>query len=395
MDYDAIGFDLDNCLCRYHISELFKLEYNLLSNFIEKQNNHPTDSLNKPYEDGVDFILKGLFLDVKRGNVLKIGADGQILQGTHGTRPLSAQEIGKVYANSHWSLSDKYVTDPLCTLATERQVVTDYFDLPVALVFARIVDDLDKLGPQETYDIYPEILACLCNIYDHEQLFSNKGDFYKALKKEPERYIIPSDPKLFNWLKSLKEAGKKMFLITGANYDFALYITNYCLGPKWNELFDFVVYQAKKPSFWHSNRPYKTVKNIIISNEEVQLNEEYFEGNYKVLYSLLQKEMQISSPKVVYVGDSIIQDVYAPNFYSGLDTVAIVEELEAEGAYGFSQTSCDNAKSIKSNVWGSFFKHNNVDTIWKKFITQHSVMATPSINLFLEHPIEYKYKMSM
>lgn len=395
MDYDAVGFDLDNCLCRYHVSELFKLEYNLLSNFIANQNNHPTESLKKPYEQGEDFILKGLFLDVKKGNVLKIGADGKILQASHGTRKMSTQEIGKTYENFHWSLTDKYVNDPLSTLGGERQVVTDYFDLPVALVFARIVDDLDKLGPQETYDIYPEILACLHNIYDHEQFIINRGGFYTALKKEPEKYIIPSNDNLINWLKSLKNAGKTVFLITGANFDFGTYITNACLGPNWKELFDFVVYHARKPAFWHSNRPYKSTEDKIIPNEDVKFGGEYFEGNYKLFYSLLQKETNLSNPKVVYVGDSIIQDVYAPNYYCDVDTVAIVEELESEGVYGFPQVNCDNAKSIKSTTWGSFFEHNNVDTIWKKFIVQHSVMSTPSVNLLLEHPIEYKYKVSL
>lgn len=398
-NYDVIGFDLDNCLCRYHPSELFKLEYDLLSNFIEKQNNHPTESLKKPYDLHKDFILKGLFLDVKKGNVLKIAADGTILQASHGTKQMSPQEIHQIYNDNHWMLTDKYIADPLSVWAGEGsheiQVVIDYFDLPVALVFARIVDDLDKITIKESYDHYPEILDCIRNIYDHEQLFKNRGGFYTALKKEPAKYLYPRDEKLFDWLKSMKESGKKLYLLSGANYDYGTYISEVTLGENWKELFDLVIFEAKKPWFWNSNRNFKTVDGNIISNKDIKMNEIYLEGNYEGLQALFQKETNIINPKVLYVGDSIIQDVFAPNFYCNIDTVAVVEELEAEGTYGFPQVNTDDGKSIRSNVWGSFFKYNNFDTIWKKYIMQHSIMVTPSIQLMTEHPIEYTYKITL
>lgn len=79
-DYDVIGFDLDNCLCRYNLRELYNLEYDLLSTYIINRNTLPQEFLQIPYEEGQDFVIKGLILDLNRGNVLRISADGTIIQ---------------------------------------------------------------------------------------------------------------------------------------------------------------------------------------------------------------------------------------------------------------------------------------------------------------------------
>lgn len=323
------------------------------------------------------------------------------LQASHGTQPLSSRELLLNYPGAHWSLTDKYAHDPLSVWlgkpATQIQALTDYFDLPVALVYARIIDNIDKtLGKKsDNYNIFPEILNALHDMYDYEQFETRKGGFYSSLQDYPDKYIFQNENYVINWLENFKKAGKLLFLLTGSNVDCASFTAENSIGPKWKQLFDIKVYKARKPGFWSLNRSFKKQENGQLSTvNNLRLGEEYYEGNYDELKNFFCNVTGKSDPKVVYIGDSIIQDVYAPHRYCALDTVAVVEELAAEGVFGFKSTEEDYAKLLNSKYWGSFFMHtktDNSDTLWKNLIMKHSKFWAPSINVLAEKPIDYKF----
>ena len=105
-------------------------------------------SLKRPLAEDVDFLHKGLVMDVDRGNFVKLSAKGDVLRASHGTRPMTAAEITANYGphRSNESLK-RLAADPI--EATEGQLnrkyrpFKDYFDIPAALMSARIVDFLD------------------------------------------------------------------------------------------------------------------------------------------------------------------------------------------------------------------------------------------------------------
>ena len=78
-DYDCIGFDLDHTLCRYHVDNLFKLVYKLLSEYLVEKKGYDPDICKNPLENDIHLIAKGLTLDCERGNILRISSDGYIL----------------------------------------------------------------------------------------------------------------------------------------------------------------------------------------------------------------------------------------------------------------------------------------------------------------------------
>lgn len=98
-DYDCLGFDLDNTLCRYKIGAMVKLEYDALAKFLVEKRGYDPKYLYKPMEENVDFMLKGLILDVEKGNILRIDSEGRILHGTHGTAELNKEELREYYGN--------------------------------------------------------------------------------------------------------------------------------------------------------------------------------------------------------------------------------------------------------------------------------------------------------
>ncbi len=126
--------------------------------------------------EDLDFLLKGLVLDVERGNFLKVSSCGEILRASHGTKPLSREETAKCYGPTRtddWLR--RLAEDPMID-TTESHLFhrkfrpfKDYFDLPAALVSARIVDLLDygnNNKPLDKYSFWRDVLCGLVHMFD-------------------------------------------------------------------------------------------------------------------------------------------------------------------------------------------------------------------------------------
>ena len=50
--------------------------------------------------------------------------------------------------------------------------------------------------------------------------------------------------------------GKFLYVITGSHYDFASHVASYAIGEDWKDLFDIVIFFARKPSFFVEKRPF-------------------------------------------------------------------------------------------------------------------------------------------
>lgn len=113
-DYDCIGFDLDNTLLRYKLTEMVELEYRVLANFLITSKGYASKYLERPMVDNIDFLQKGLIIDFARGNILKIAYDGYICHACHGTKKLSDEEIVKIYGNDrNWQVTSDFCKDLL------------------------------------------------------------------------------------------------------------------------------------------------------------------------------------------------------------------------------------------------------------------------------------------
>lgn len=174
-DYDVIGFDLDNTLLRYKVSAMVQLEYDCLAQYLVNVKGYSPKHLLKPLKDDLDFLQKGLILDLARGNVLKLSATGFIRKAAHGTRFMEDDEIRAVYGEERkWDLLVDYMDDMLLTwngpLATSMRSLLDYFDMPASLVFARCVDtyDEEKGRGSGDYGHWKDILEGIHSLYSPE-----------------------------------------------------------------------------------------------------------------------------------------------------------------------------------------------------------------------------------
>lgn len=395
-NYDCIGMDLDNTVVKYKVAEMIKLEYEVLAEFLIAKG-YSKENLSRPIEEDYDFMQKGLILDFARGNLLRTCPSGEIQIACHGTKVMTKTEIVEIYGeHSRWEVTDEYCQDMLVawngTLAEQIRTCLDYFDMPAALAFARIVDSIDKEkgGRQREYKIWPDILEGLIAMYTRDFFDTNESKYFIGLKADPPKFVYKADESVLKWLKELK-AKKTTFLVTGSHIDFANFTATTALGANWREYFDFIICFAKKPGFFTQKRQFMQLDGIketepLAEGAPLEKGVIYTQGNFKDLKSNIAALCKKDDPKIVYIGDNLIQDVYTPNKSWKSDTVAIVEEMLAEGP----DYDADYA-ILRSKLWGSYFHTEGDDTLWEKIIRRHSKICVPGIDELAKHPVDHNY----
>lgn len=407
-DYDCIGFDLDNTVCRYKIGEIMRLEYNLIADYMVNRYGYEPELL-LPIDDDMDFLQKGLIMDIKRGNFMKCSDEGKILRATHGTRPMTRQEIVDTYGpEKTWEPVLEFMRTlcdhPVNGTPPVLRSFKDYFDLPAAVACARAIDAQDSSieGPLEEYDIWPDVHVAMCNMYRREHFRNDLGGFFPEIKANPGKYIYEASEKMKRWLRSINDH-TFTFLISGSSIDYASMIAHYVLGPDWRDYFDMIICTAKKPGFFTGDRPFRELEGADDGEEvpahKLHIDETYSGGNWSDLLSLVKRESGIENPHCLYVGDHLAQDVVAPSL-RGIDTVAIIEELAAEGMSGDSMDH-DAGSDLMSMYWGSFFTTegdnkvlgiDRINTLYGSLPLKHSRLAIPNIESVARYPIKHQYE---
>lgn len=399
MDYDIIGFDLDGTLLRYNLQEMTKLICSVLKDFLVQQKGYSPALLEVPFD--MDFLQKGLILDGPRGNVLKLSNEAIILRASHGTRLLTDTEIEATYGpERRWEVTNAFYNDPLSTwngpASQQMRALLDYFDMPTALVYAQAVDIVDKQKgahyAPSNYKVWEDLLDGLMHIYSRDNFANDKSLYFKAMRAAPKRYILPSSDKLLGWLQELRRSGKKTFLLTGSNIDFANLTATTALGKDWRDQFDFVVTYAKKPGFFTMQRPFlmvdseaqREVPDSELSHQaELEAGEIYSQGNWQQLRTTLAKLIgkEAREARALYFGDNIIQDIYTPVKYGDFDTVAIAEELflTEQKDYPFNSV-------LSSKFWDSYFTIGNTPTLWSGFIANYAQICVSSMEQMAQMP---------
>lgn len=218
------------------------------------------------------------------------------------------------------------------------------------------------------------------------------------MKNDPGRYIHRSSETVKKWLIELRKH-KTVFLLTGSHVDFASFTASFAFGDDWRELFDVVVCYAKKPGFFIKERPFLRSKGTLETEDSVDLNnlklgDIYTQGNWNGLIQCLAAKSKAINPKVLYIGDNLLQDIYSPNEYCKADTIAIAEEMLAEGLDDDSKAKHTDQQLLCSSLWGTYFLSTNDEpTIWLEIVRKHAKLCIPDLDCIAKHPIDHEFKI--
>ncbi|XP_053119431.1 5'-nucleotidase domain-containing protein 1 [Hemicordylus capensis] len=414
-DCEVIGFDLDHTLCRYNLVESARLIYESFAQYMVTQKGYDKELLNVS-PDSWDFCCKGLVLDMEDGNFLKLAEDGTVLRASHGTKHMTSEEILATYGRRQWRHFK--TMSGMVSRSAKYYVYDNYFDLPGALLCARIVDGFNQNSPKRKYDFWKDIIAAIQYNYKTSAFKENCGTYFPEVKCNPGKYIQCCPESVKKWLRRLKDSGKILLLITSSHSDYCRLLCEHILGNDFAELFDIVITNALKPGFFSqtpNQRPFRTLENDEEQEALLSLDKPgwYSQGNSTHLYELLKKMTGKLEPKIVYFGDSMHSDIFSAHHYSNWETILILEELSADHVMLPTETESEplekkgkyeghhpKALHSRSKQWGSFF----VDTIsgaedsetlvntWScKCVSTYSTITIPSIEALADLPLNYRF----
>ncbi|QED30182.1 HAD-IG family 5'-nucleotidase [Microvenator marinus] len=316
---EALGFDMDYTLARYHQNALDEASVRLTLERLVSERAYPERLLG--IEPKPDFAIRGLIIDTWKGRVLKLDAHRHVGKGYEGLKELSKDEL-KAYRDETIRLND----------ASRFALIDTLFALPEAYLYAAIIEELSKdrkLGREDFEKLYKDIRFCI-------DLAHRDGSIKTEIMADLEKFIHGRDVELAQTLHRYRSAGKKLFVLTNSFAVYSDHVMRHLLDgvlpeyPTWQSYFDVIITGAHKPSFFTDQAPFLiTDTRGTVHGEEKQRFEKgviYQGGNLQDFERLFG----YGGERVVYVGDHIYGDIVRSKKSSAWRTMMIVEELEDE-----------------------------------------------------------------
>jgi 5'-nucleotidase len=331
---EAVGFDMDYTLIHYRTEEWEGRAFDHAKERIGKLG-WPVDSLVFTPQA----ITQGIVVDRKLGNVVKANRFGFVKRATHGSRVLDFEEQRTVYSRV------------LVDLAEPRwQFMNTLFSLSEASLFAGLVDVVDRgMGP--TGASYEDAYAVVRTSLDAAHV---EGALKAEIVREPERFV-ELDEELPLALRDLRQAGKKLLVITNSEWEYTRDIMSYTFDRfvpgGWRSLFDLVIVGARKPEFFMGSAPiFEIVDERGLLRPNVGPLKEggvYLGGNAR----LVEKKLECPGERILYVGDHIFSDVNVTKnllrWRTALIVRALEDEIAAQGAFKEKQRTLDGLMAEK------------------------------------------------
>ncbi|XP_011649621.1 5'-nucleotidase domain-containing protein 4 isoform X2 [Cucumis sativus] len=344
----AVGFDMDYTLAQYKPETFESLAYEGTIRKLVYDLGYSEELLNWSFD--WKYMVRGLVLDKRRGNILKMDRHKYVKVAYHGFKELSKDDKVDTYGNT--LVRDSF-DEP------DYALIDTLFSLAEAYLFAQLVDFKDNNPDKVPEDIdyarmYKDVRAAV-------DLCHRDGTLKQMVAKDPERYINV-DTTILPMLKMLRDSGRSTFLVTNSLWDYTNVVMNFLCNSStpdgdqkcnfdWLQYFDVVITGSAKPGFFHDDNranlfeveaksgmllntdngspmPQVGMASIALSPTKLSKSCRVFQGgNVRHLHKLLSIE---SSSQVLYVGDHIYGDILRSKKALGWRTMLVVPELERE-----------------------------------------------------------------
>ncbi len=315
-----IGLDMDHTLVRYK-SEAFEAlaHRSMLGKLVKK--GYPVSILNLPFN--WDLAIRGLVIDKKQGNLLKVSRHGGIRASHHGTRVIDFPTQQKLYKSIYIDLSDPVSYSSIDTA----------FSVSVATLFAQLVDFKDAQAASEGGDVpdYNSIAADVLQALDESH---RDGTLKNEVARNLDAYII-KDPAVVAGMVRFLKHDKKFFIVTNSDYQYTKLLLDYAINPylkdgrTWVDLFEYVVTLAQKPRFFYDNLRFLKVNpsDGSMTNIDEKLKRGIYQGGGAEKFAT---DLEAEGDDILYIGDHIYGDILRLKKDCNWRTALVVEELHAE-----------------------------------------------------------------
>jgi len=312
---EAIGYDMDYTLVHYEMSEWEARAFEFTRKNLAKSGWPVEDLTFEP-----ERVMRGLVVDLERGNIVKANGFGYIKQAAHGTEMLDFGDVRDAYSRT------------LVDLAEDRWVfINTLFSISAAWMYLQLVDRLDR-GELEAAIGYDGLWRRVQQALDTAHL---EGVLKGEIMSDPDRYVR-LDPEMPRALLDQREAGNRLMLITNSGWEYTRFMMSYVIdrylpeGLTWRDLFEIKVVSAQKPDFFLTDKPIFRLANEegLVRPIAGPISEEgiYLGGNA----SLIEDYLGLSGDRILFVGDHIFSDVNVTKNVLRWRTALVMRELEGE-----------------------------------------------------------------
>lgn len=312
-----IGLDMDHTLIRYRTKNFESLVYRLV---VEKliQNKHYPKALQSfvfTFEDAI----RGLIIDSKNGNILKLSRYGAIRYSYHGTHLIDFSEQKKFYRSTYVDLKDP-----------NYMAIDTSFSIAFCVLFGQLVDYKDA-NPGANLPSYAILAKDVLSMVD---LVHADGSLKKIIADNLEHYVL-KDKAVVDGLKRYLHYGKKVFILTNSEFFYTKLLLDYAINPfldegeSWANLFEYVITLASKPRFFYDNPKFLTIdpKDGSMTNTQGGILPGIYQGGCALKFT---DDLKISGDEILYIGDHIYGDILRLKKDCNWRTALVVEELGEE-----------------------------------------------------------------
>lgn len=312
----AIGYDMDYTLVHYRVEEWERRAYEHTRARLEALGWPVSHLVFDPAS-----VIRGLTIDLELGNLVKPTRFGYVIKAAHGTTHLAFDELRRAYEGE------------LVDLREPRFVfLNTLFSLSEAALYAQLVDLLDD-GSVPRGIGYADLYATVRSTLDEAHM---EGRLKDEILADPGRFVV-ADPEAPIALLDQHHAGKRLLLITNAEWEYTQRMMAYAFDPHlpagvtWRDLFDTVIAMARKPGFFSEGTPfYKVVDEglglLRPHVGEIQQGAVYVGGSAPAL----EEHLGIQGGEILYVGDHLYADVSVSKALLRWRTALVLREMEDE-----------------------------------------------------------------
>jgi len=309
----AIGFDMDHTLIQYNKYEYEKATHQVILQKLVQEKNYSDILLNLAF----DFkkVIRGLVVDTKKGNLLKISRYRSIRSLYHGETQIDYNSRRKVYPSDYVDIGKEHLV-----------LAESHYSAGSTLAFMQIIE------LKKTHKNLPSYEEIFNDIKKVQSAIHETNIIKEKVFKNPEKFI-QKNPQTAPLLEKFLQHGKKLFLLTNSDIHYSSFLMNYTLQPflkktsHWKDLFEFVITSAHKPLFFYHDKKFEKLDSQTF--EPLQENEDsniYQYGNAQKLTQTLN----LKEHEILYIGDEVYSDVVILKQKCGWRTALVISELESE-----------------------------------------------------------------
>lgn len=312
-----IGLDMDHTLIRYNTENFERLSHTTIINKLISRKGYPT-IVNKLQFD-FSFALRGLVVDRKKGNLLKLNRYTAIRNSFHGLKPLDFKTHQKVYKSTYIDLSK-----------SDYLSIDTSFSYSLAHAYSQLVELKDS-DPNLKLPDYIQLADDVLDVLDEAH---RDGSLKNEVKKNLSHYII-KDEDVVQGLEKFKKHGKKIFVLTNSDFSYSKLLLDYAINPflkehkSWVDLFEVVITLAQKPKFFYDDGKYLKVNpnDGTMTNLDDKLIPGVYQGGGARQFT---EDFELNGDDILYIGDHIYGDILRLKKDCNWRTAMITEELENE-----------------------------------------------------------------